>query len=249
MKRLIRAELLKLRTTRTFWWTIAVTLAFTPLSVFLSVQSAGDNGTAPLDSTEGFRNVIAAASSGGILMIVIGIIALAGEYRFNTITSTLLVTPNRRRMLGAKLATIGLVGLGVGIASALLTLVVALPWLASRDVDLGAHGTDIVVVVLGSIGATAIGGIVGVGIGALVTNQTVAITVALIWTLLVESMLTNFASDVGRWFPGGAASAMSGVAPANGDLLPMWAAALVFAGYGLAFATVGSRFVLDRDVP
>ena len=28
----------------------------------------------------------------------------------------------------------------------------------------------------------------------------------------------------------------------------MSAAALVFAGYGLAFATVGSRFVLDRDV-
>lgn len=31
------------------------------------------------------------------------------------------------------------------------------------------------------------------------------------------------------------------------NLLPGWAAAIVFIGYGLAFAAAGSRFVLQRD--
>ena len=91
-----------------------------------------------------------------------------------------------------------------------------------------------------------IGGLVGVGIGAIVTNQTLAVTAVLIWTLLVESLLTNFATGIGRWFPGGAASAMSGITPADGALLQPWAAALLFAGYGLAFALVGSRSLTAR---
>lgn len=246
MSKLIHAELIKLRTLRAFWWTVVATLAFVPASIALAMQGAP--GSASLDSTEGFRNVMAAASSGGILVIIVGILVMAGEFRFNTVTSTFLVTADRRRVVRAKLAASGLVGLGVGLAASLLTLAIALPWLAGRDVALGAHTMDIVVVLLGAIASTAIGGLVGVGIGSLMTNQTLAITATMIWTLLVEGMLANFASGVGRWFPGGAASAMSGVAPPSGSALPMWAAALLFAGYGLAFAAAGNRFVVRRDV-
>lgn len=248
MNDLIQAELLKLRTTRTFWGTIAATLAFVPLSIALSIQSAGTNGSASLESSEGFRNVMSAASSGGILMIVIGILLMAGEFRFNTITTTFLITPSRKRVLKAKLAASGIVGLSLGLVASLLTLAIALPWLSARNVDLSSHSADIAVVLLGGIGATMIGGLVGVGIGAIVTNQTLAVTAVLIWTLLVESLLTNFATGIGRWFPGGAASAMSGITPADGALLQPWAAALLFAGYGLAFALVGSRSLDRRDI-
>jgi hypothetical protein len=58
----------------------------------------------------------------------------------------------------------------------------------------------------------------------------------------------SFAPDVGRWLPGGAASALSGVATANGGLLPMWGAALLLTVYGLAFAAAGTRLVLQRDI-
>ena len=88
----------------------------------------------------------------------------------------------------------------------------------------------------------------GVGLGALMPNQTLAITVTLVWTFLVEAMLANFAPGVGRWFPGGAATAMSGVAPPSGDSLPFWIAGLLFAGYALVFAEAGARLVMRRDV-
>jgi ABC-2 family transporter len=249
MTNLIRAELLKLHTVRMFWWTIAATIAFVPVSVMLAITSPGNNDAASLDSTEGFRNVIAGASSGGVLMIVVGIFAIAGEFRFSTITSTFLITPERRSVIGAKLAAVSLVGIGVAIVSAILTLAIALPWLSTRHVDLGSHVSDIVVVLLGATASTAIGGLVGVGIGSVLTNQTLAVTATLVWIFVLETMLTSFASGVGKWLPGAAASAMSGVAaPGDATYLPMWTAALLFTAYGLAFAAIGSRLIVRRDI-
>jgi hypothetical protein len=248
MTQLIRAELLKVRSIRTFWWTVAATLAFVPVSIALAVASAGSNGKAGLETTEGFRNVLAAASSGGVLVLIIGIVMVAGEFRFNTVTSTFLATPDRSRVMGAKLAAAAIIGFAIGIFASLLTLAIALPWLSARHVDLAAHGTDIALVLLGGIAATAIGGPVGIGIGSMLTNQTLAVTATLVWVLLVEQMLSAFSPGVGRWFPGGAASAMSGVSPVSGTALPLWAAALVFAGYGLAFSVGGNRVIRLRDI-
>jgi ABC-2 type transport system permease protein len=243
---LIRAELIKLRTLRSFWWTVAATLAFVPVSIAIAMH--GDSGSPGLDSTEGFRNVIAAASSGGVLMLIIGILVMAGEFRHNTISSLFLITPDRKRTVGAKLAASGIVGVAIGIAASLLTLAIALPWLAQRNIDLGAHSTDILVVLLGGIAATALGGLMGVGLGALMTNQTFAVTATLVWVLVVESMLGTFASGIGRFFPGGAASAMSSVAPSGGDALPFWIAGLLFAAYALVVAEAGARAVVRRDI-
>jgi ABC-2 type transport system permease protein len=247
MTALIRAELLKLHTVRMFWWTVAATIAFVPVSIVLAITGPGKAAT--LDSTEGFRNVIAAASSGGVLMILIGIFVVAGEFRFNTITSLFLITPERRRVIGAKLAAASLVGIAVAIANAILTLAIALPWLSAKHVDLGAHVGDIVTVLLGATASTAISGLVGVGIGAMLTNQTLAISVTLVWIFVVETMLTSFASSVGKWLPGAAANSMSGVAPpGDANYLPAWAAALLYTAYGLAFAALGSRLLARRDI-
>jgi hypothetical protein len=192
--------------------------------------------------------VIAAGSWGGILVIVLGIAVTAGEFRFNTITSTVLITPDRRRVLGAKLAASGVVGLGVGVVASLLTLAIALPWLSARQVELGSHLGDIALVLLGAIGATAIGGLIGVCIGALIPNQTQAVTITLVWILFVENALTSFASGIGRWLPSAASNAMSSVAVTGDGSLPVWAGAALFAGYGLAFAVAGSRSLVRHDI-
>ena len=80
MNNLIRAELLKLRTTRTFWWSVVAALTFVPLSIALAIAKIGTPDGTSLDSVEGFRNVIAAASSGGMLVLLIGIMVMAGEF-------------------------------------------------------------------------------------------------------------------------------------------------------------------------
>jgi ABC-2 type transport system permease protein len=251
MTELVRAELLKLRTTRTFWWTVATTVALIPVSVAITISSAGRSAgliAASLDSTEGFRNVIASSSSGGILMVLIGIFAITGEFRFNTVTGTFLVTPDRGRVIRAKLVATTIVGIVVGIAASAFCLAVALPWLSVRHVSIGSHVADIIVVVCGGIAATALSGVLGVGIGALVVNQTLAVVATLLWMLFFENLLTNVRPGVGRWFPGGAVNALSGITPTHAGLLPGWGAALLLIGYAGGFAMLGSRFVVQRDI-
>jgi ABC-2 type transport system permease protein len=201
-----------------------------------------------LDSAEGVRNVIAAASSGGTLLVILGIMAMAGELRHRTATGTYLVEPNRRRVVEAKLAAIAVVGLAVAAATAALTLAVAVPWLTSKGIDLGPYLGDIAVVLVGAAVATVLSGIAGVGIGALIPNQTAAITVTLVWIFTVEGILVAFRPSVGRWLPGGASAAMTDVATPAGGLLPMWAGALLFIAYGLAFAAAGTHLLVRRDV-
>jgi ABC-2 type transport system permease protein len=248
MTRLIRAELLKLRTVRSFWLSVVAVLAFVPVTIAMNITGAGAAGDLPLDSGEGVRNVMSAASSGSFLFLVIGIVIMAGEFRHDTATSTFLVAPDRRRVVGAKLAAGALAGAVVAVAASLVTLAVGLPWLAARDVDVTAYGADVALALLGSIAGTAVCGLLGVGLGSLLRNQTAAITVTLVWVFTVEALLVVFAPGVGRWLPGGAGSALSGASMAEGGLLPVWAAALVLAGYGLAFAAAGARLVVRRDI-
>jgi len=156
---LIRAELLKLTTIRMFWWTVTATLAFVPAGVSFAFLGSGHGGHASLDCTEGFRNAIGSGNVGGILLIVLGVTVIAGEFRFNTITSTFLISPRRKEILAAKLTAFLVAGLGIAIATSLLTIAITLPWLSSRHVDLGSHVGDLAIVLLGVIDSTAVGGL------------------------------------------------------------------------------------------
>lgn len=246
MRNLIRAEFLKLRTTRVFWAYIAVALAFVPVSITLAITAGQE--TTPLESSEGLRNVMSAASAGVLLILLVGISLMAGEFRHNTATSTFLISPDRRRVVAAKLAAGSVVGIGVAILASLLTLAVALPWLAAKDVDVSLFSADVGVPVLGALIGMALAAVAGVGLGALMSNQTLAITVVVVWTATVDPLLVGFVPEIGRWLPGGAASALAGTATIEGGLLPIWGAAFLFAGYGLAFAAAGTRLVVRRAI-
>jgi ABC-2 type transport system permease protein len=244
MTALIHAELLKLRTTRAFWGIVAAALAFVPAAVALAITQAQQ----PLSSATGVRNVISAASSGTVLLLVVGILITAGEFRHNTATATFLVSPHRGRVLGAKLAAASIAGTCLAAATSALTLAVAVPWLAARHVSVSSFTPDIAAGVAGAFAAAVLSAVVGVGFGALVRNQTTAITVALLWSQIVETLLVNFTPTVGRWSPGGAANALTGVATAHGGLLPLWAAAALLSGYSLFFALTGIQSIRRRDI-
>lgn len=245
MNALLRAELLKMRTLRSFWWTAVVVLAAVPFLMASNIALT-DDVQGRLNTAEGVRNVFSAASSG--LMLIVGILVMAGEFRHGTAASTFLATPDRARVVKAKLISGTLVGLVFAALAAVVALAVGLPWLDAKHVDLAAHADDVALALVGSFVATAFYALVGVGLGVLLRNQTVAITVAMGWLFIVEGALIAFVPDLGRWLPGGAAGALSGATGSNAALLPMWGGALLFTAYGLAFAAAGTRLITRRDV-
>ena len=90
MTRALTAELLKLRTTRTFWGLAGATLALVMLAVVLPL--ALDSGV--FDESD-VRSLLSSAGGAGLMMLILGAVFSAGEYRHGTIAWTLLVTPVR----------------------------------------------------------------------------------------------------------------------------------------------------------
>ena len=97
MIRLIGAELLKLRTTRTFWALAGAAVGLVLLIVVLSL-SLDDS----LDTETDVRELLSVAGFSGLLTLVLGVVVGAGEYRHGTIAWTLLVTPHRLRAVSAQ---------------------------------------------------------------------------------------------------------------------------------------------------
>jgi hypothetical protein len=245
MKDLVRAEILKIRTLRSFWWTAFAVLVAVPILIASNI-AVGDDIKGQLNTSDGVRNVFSAASSG--LMLIVGILVMAGEFRHNTAAATFLGTPDRARVVKAKLIAGSLVGIVFAALAGVVALAVGLPWLDAKGVDLGAHVDDIALALLGSFIATSLYALVGVGVGVLIRNQTVAISAALGWVFVVEGALLAFIDDLGRWLPGGAAAALSGANSPDLHLLPMWAGALLFTAYGLAFAAAGTQLITRKDI-
>ena len=246
MRNLIAAELLKLRTTRSFWAYVASIVAFVPVSIALSITVGSDQN--PLTSSDGIRGVFSAASSGLLMAVLIGITMSAGEFRNNTATPTFLITPDRRRVMAAKVLAGSIVGVLLTAISAVLTVAVATPWLHARNVDVNLLSAVVITPIAGALLSLALGVIFGIGIGGLIPNQTIAITVLVVWSSIIEALLTGFVPAVGRWLPTGAASALGGTWTIEGGLLTFWPAALVLALYSAAAAAAGTHLITRKDM-
>ena len=246
MRNLTSAELLKLRTTRAFWAYVAAIVVFVPISIALSIAVGNDQN--PLTTSDGIRGVFSAASSGALTALLLGITMSAGEFRHNTATTTFLITPDRRRVMTAKVLAGGLIGVVLAAASALLTVSIATPWLHARHADVNLLSADVVTPIAGALLSLPLAVILGVGIGGVIHNQTIAITVIVVWTSIIETSLTGFVPEVGRWLPTGAASALGGTWTIDGGLLPFWAAALVLTGYCASAAAAGTHLITRKDM-
>jgi hypothetical protein len=101
----------------------------------------------------------------------------------------------------------------------------------------------------------ALFGILGVGIGSLLTNQVAAIVAALGWFVILENILIGLVHGAFRWVPTGAAAAAANLTRGQGQgsattfpVFNQWQGTLLMLGYGLLFAAVGSYFLTRRDI-
>jgi ABC-2 type transport system permease protein len=116
----VKAELLKIRTTRT---TVGIVLGMVALILLFSLLSGLLTKAPDLTRTEDQRGLLSVGSLAGVFSALAGIMLVTSEYRHGTIRPTFLFTPRRSRVVGAKLAAgvlagivFGLVGEGLGFA-------------------------------------------------------------------------------------------------------------------------------------
>ena len=245
MNALIRTEIVKLRTARSTWGFLLGGLALAALLGAATSSTAGDDASAALGSAGNMANILGVSALPGVVMLMLGILATAGEYQHHTITQTFLTTPVRSRVMGAKLAALALVGLPVAVAIMGAALLAALPKLLTSADRIDLLDAEVVQTVGGNLLAAVLLGILGASVGALLRNQLAAVILVVGWALVGEGILSVVAGgNAVRWFPGGAAQSV--IAGGDGEL-PLLPAVTALAAYAAALAAT-SLVSLRRDI-
>lgn len=247
MTSLIHIELDKLRTLRSTWLLVAIQQGVVLGSLAVMVVVGAD-----LRAPASVRQFLSQAGfMSSLFSLVIGILAIAGEYRHRTITDTYLATPRRGRVIAAKLAALTCVGAIIGALSALTALCFIAAAMSSRGITLDVGSAETWRSAVGVMAGNALYAAVGVSIGALVRNPTTAIAAALLWVTLAEGILAGLLRDLSQWLPNASLLALAyspGPMATGAQLLPQCGSAAVLAAYALVFAVLAIATSVRRDV-
>lgn len=201
----IRSEWLKLRTVRVHFVLLILAVAF-PVIVTVLVSVFGSEP----ETVQGYELAEMIAGTSVISVMLFGAVAaisLTSEFAHGTIRPTYAATPNRMRVMTAKLIV------NSAVAGVLALALVAICWvfgaaiLGGRDADISLSMDD------GSIGALAALVVLAViltwfafGIGLIVRNSPATVSILLLWPLVAEGLIAVLFFLVGadgltKWLP------------------------------------------------
>ncbi len=190
-----------------------------------------------------------------------GTLAMTAEYRHRTATYTFLFAPRRWQVLTAKLVTFGGAGLVYGLVLAVSAGAGFYGALAARGVTPGLAAGTVWELLLRLALTMAVYTLLGVAMGALIRNMTVALAVVIGYLYMGELILMMIpgVNLVYPLLPGGAtasltsftyvAEAVAGeLATSPVSLLSPVGGGLLLAGYALVAAAVAVLVPMRRDV-
>jgi ABC-2 type transport system permease protein len=239
---LMDAEYLKLRSLRSTAVAAAVVTAASAVVGVAQVLEPTPGAAVPTLA----EVALAPAQLAWLVVVVLAVLAGAGEFQHSTIRTTLLSCPRRVPVLLAKTAVAGtagavLVALGT-LAAGLAAIVAAV--LSGKP--LGAGGVAAWAPVAGAVAVGAVWGALATGLGLLTRSSATSIAVVLLWRFVGEGVLPVVTRDPGlvRWTPTGAANALVGL---GGDTLPVAAAAALLATYAALVCGTAAALFVRRD--
>jgi hypothetical protein len=250
---LIRAEFRKLRTTQVWFWMLLLCVGLTVLGVVGSIAGQATDA----DLARHVRDVMVSASAAStyVPLFVLGVLAVTTEYRYQTITPTVLATPSRWALITAKLIAYAVVGAAFAVICLAVQLAMALPWLSARHVStsIGDQKGPLLI----TFAVLALFALVGLGTGALLKNQIVAVTVGVIFILVLARLflLIPGVKYAYPYLPTGAVDSIttdphdtSSRVVNDVHMISPGAGVAVLLAWGLVLAILGAGITMNRDI-
>jgi ABC-2 type transport system permease protein len=244
MKNQIASEARKLTTTRSIYAMLAGLIVIVGLGV-VATTTDGQPGSllAPLEHQVFLHVSLTIAPLFGLLL---GLRSFTDEFRYGSIVPTLLASPNRRRVLGAKLVATAGGGVALTLAATAVSIAIGVPLLVAKGIEITWSAPAMAEVIGRLVGATVLWTAIGVGVGLAVKHQVAAIAGALVWLLAAEGIFSGLVPDVAKYFPGAAGFAIVGINPA--ELLTPAMGALLLGGYAAVAVASGAILMQRRDI-
>ena len=188
MNQLIRSEWIKLRTIplHIVLWSIAVGFVLV-ITVLVGIF----NGSPEFFESRDLFDLIGGTSVVAALLVsVVSALAITSEFAHSTIRPTLAATPSRTKIFLAKAIVLAAVGGVLGIVTVVSSGVIGALIFNVRGADIGVSGDDgTLAMILGTPVFFVILAMFGYGLGLLTRNSPAAVSIAILWPLLVETVL------------------------------------------------------------
>ncbi len=239
----LRAELLKIRSTRT---TIGLLVGLIVLALLFTILTCTLSPMSQLLTEQDQTSLLSFGSIAGVFAALAGVMLFTSEYRFGTIRPTSLFNPSRNRIFVSKFTAGVLSGFVFGVIGEGLVFSIGLMILKIRGVSIVMSGANMTELLVGAVVGTALWGAIGVGVGAIVPNQVGAVISLLAWGFVVENLVFGFLPKIGRFLPVHASDSMMG--PIEDKLLPGNVGTLVVVAWSLVLAIIGMALLKRRDV-
>jgi hypothetical protein len=238
MTTLIRGELIKATTTRTIFAYGAMAVVLAVGQALALILPAWGDPMSLADKTHSIAGL-------PLLVLLLGLVGGAGEYRHRTAApATLVAGRDRGAVLLARAGAYAAAAVVVAALTTTVTLAVGLPLLAHRSgPDVGAG--DVALVAGGTLVAAALSAALGVALGALVRNQVVAVTGTLVVIFVVLPLVGVISPTALDVTPFGAAQ---GGAGAWLETLSKGAAGAVLVGWTVAALSAALVTERRRDI-
>ncbi len=240
----LKSEWIKVSTIRSNSAILALTIALNGLVSWAIANFVTDEGELFVNTLFAFSTLFTA-----VFAAVAGILIFSSEAQHGTLAPTLTAQPARLVIAAAKTLTAAAFGAVLGSTGLIAGLVGA----SISDIETGDAST-----ILGtSLWATlfvSLAAVLGLGIGMIARNSTVAISGLLVWWLVVENMLNAFIDPrLARFLP---FVAGNGLLPLDDPAASIEALsisltrtedALIFGGYAAIALAIGTMLLSRRD--
>ncbi|MFE5671869.1 ABC transporter permease [Agromyces sp. NPDC056523] len=257
----LRSEWIKLRTLRSTVWSylfvIVITLGMA-LVMALTMTSdlggeAGLRGMPAAAQTELFvQSSVFGVYLAQLVVAVLGVLVVSGEYSTGMIRSTLAAVPTRLPALAAKAAVLAVATFVVGIVSTVGAFFVSTAVYSGYGLSASLTDPDLFMPLLGAALYLALLAVFSLGIGAIVRSSAGGIGIVLALILVIPVVLQMIPADWAQsMVPYLLSDAGTGMfAPAGmtgGDSMTAWQSLLVVLAWVAASATGAAALLVKRD--
>ena len=220
-----RAEMRKLKRPTLSLATLLAASGLTALTtslLYLLIDSPTGNGREGMRVTAerlsaadglvyGFQS---AASLLGIIALCIFAAQTAQEYTYGTLRNLLVRQPSRMKILGGKYLAMSLFAFVIVMISAVVSIAISFSLAGEANVSTAlwtsSEGRQALLNAFGNVMlATICFGTIGMILGLLLRSPISSISIAVIWILIVENLLSAVVNHIGKWLPGQLLSAIA----------------------------------------
>jgi hypothetical protein len=252
--RVIRSEWTKLRSVRSTYWTLFVTLLLViGIGCLVCVIfNARWPHLAPHERADfnALRASLVGVNFAQLAVGVLGVLVITAEYTTGMIRATLSAVPKRLPALWAKTIVFGAVALLLSLPAVFIVFFAGQAILSGQHINISISHPGVLRSLFGASLYLMVMGVFGLGLGAILRSTAGGISAlaAIVFVLppIITLFPSSFANSVTPYLPSNAGGALWTIKPDAHTLAP-WAGFAVFCGWAIASIVIGALLLRRRD--